>query len=312
MLRLAADGRLLETTPGLNLRLGASAFAKSGAYSSMKEQVIGADVEYGYPSDLIDFEITNLDQGANAQVVIPLANQIPAGAIYRTYANGQWQNFVEDSMDSVASAQGERGACPPPANDDYVAGLSEADGCLRLTLTDGGPNDSDGVADGVIRIIGGLAASVSARADELPQTDSTIVGHDDAVIVRMRLRSDSGDAVLNSLDLQASGTADDVQIDDVILVQGKVVASMADVVGQEGLVIAGLEAELRLQTERLFLKDSQASIEDREVTIMGDRELPYTLLKKVMASCTAADYGKISLAVTQKAPEAELYSNTRN
>jgi len=32
--------------------------------------------------------------------------------------------------------------------------------------------------------------------------------------------------------------------------------------------------------------------------------LPYKLLKKVMVSIQAADYGKISLAVMQKAPDA--------
>jgi biopolymer transport protein ExbD len=101
--------------------------------------------------------------------------------------------------------------------------------------------------------------------------------------------------------------------DDQILVQGKPVASMADVRAQQGIVIAGLERELRLQTEKMLRKDTQAHIEDREVTIMGDRELPYNLLKKVMASCTAADYGKISLAVMQKAPESsELMARAGN
>ena len=43
-------------------------------------------------------------------------------------------------------------------------------------------------------------------------------------------------------------------------------------------------------------------IADREVTIMGDKALPYSLLKRVMATCTAADYGQISLAVMRRAP----------
>ena len=91
--------------------------------------------------------------------------------------------------------------------------------------------------------------------------------------------------------------------DEHILVQGKSVATMEEVVQEKGVVIAGLENALRLQTEKRLRKDTNASIEDREVTIMGDRELPYNLLKRVMASCTAADYGRISLAVTQTAPE---------
>jgi len=128
--------------------------------------------------------------------------------------------------------------------------------------------------------------------------------------------------LVNSQDVETLPNAKDIQLpesyaeekarenvvilvtDDHILVQGKPVATMAEVRAQDGAVIKGLENELRLQTEKLLRRDTQANVEDREVTIMGDRELSYSLLKKVMASCTAADYGKISLAVMQKAPDA--------
>lgn len=90
---------------------------------------------------------------------------------------------------------------------------------------------------------------------------------------------------------------------DQVLVQGRLVAQVKDVMSKDAIVIPALEKELRLQTERMHRKDKKADIEDREVTIMGDRELPYSLLKRIMASCTAAEYGKISLAVTQAAPE---------
>ena len=36
------------------------------------------------------------------------------------------------------------------------------------------------------------------------------------------------------------------------------------------------------------------------ITVLADKSLPYDVLKKVMATCTDADYGKISLAVIQK------------
>ena len=36
---------------------------------------------------------------------------------------------------------------------------------------------------------------------------------------------------------------------------------------------------------------------------MGDKDIPYRLLKKVMATCTGSDYGKISLAVLQKSSD---------
>jgi hypothetical protein len=33
---------------------------------------------------------------------------------------------------------------------------------------------------------------------------------------------------------------------------------------------------------------------------MGDKEIPYRLLRKVMVTCARANYGDISFAVTQK------------
>ena len=39
---------------------------------------------------------------------------------------------------------------------------------------------------------------------------------------------------------------------------------------------------------------------NREVTVMGDKTLPYEILKKVMRTCTDADYGRVSFAVLQK------------
>jgi len=91
--------------------------------------------------------------------------------------------------------------------------------------------------------------------------------------------------------------------EEAIMVQGQFVATIDEAMAQDGVVIPALDEALRLQTDRVLRKDTLANIEDREVTIMGDKELPYSLLKKVMASCTAADYGRISLAVMQKAPQ---------
>jgi len=96
---------------------------------------------------------------------------------------------------------------------------------------------------------------------------------------------------------------------DQILVQGQVVANVADVVAQEELVIPGLKSALQQQTDRVLRRDAVADIADREVTIMGDKALPYSLLKRVMASCTAADYGQISLAVLQRAPAKQAAVN---
>ena len=52
--------------------------------------------------------------------------------------------------------------------------------------------------------------------------------------------------------------------------------------------------------------DVRAALAAREITIMADKSLPYEVLKKVMATCTDADYGKISLAVLQKEKPVSL------
>ena len=45
---------------------------------------------------------------------------------------------------------------------------------------------------------------------------------------------------------------------------------------------------------------TERDLAQREITIMADKSLPYEVLKKVMSTCTDADYGRISLAVIQK------------
>ena len=92
-----------------------------------------------------------------------------------------------------------------------------------------------------------------------------------------------------------------VVTDEQIVVQGKAVATVAEVLASEVTVIPALRDALRRQTaDRLPDQQSGPDAPFREVTILGDREIPYRLLKRVMAPCTAADFGQISLAVAQK------------
>lgn len=85
-----------------------------------------------------------------------------------------------------------------------------------------------------------------------------------------------------------------------ILVQGQSVATIAEVDASPELVIAPLRDALRRQNDRLLRASAQADLADREITVLGDKSVPYRILKKVLATCTAADYGQLSLAVVQK------------
>jgi len=85
-----------------------------------------------------------------------------------------------------------------------------------------------------------------------------------------------------------------------VLVQGSPVVSVADVDASEGVIIGPLKAALRAQTDRTLVRAAATDLSAREITILGDRAVPYRVLKKVMATCTDSDYGQLSLAVLQK------------
>jgi biopolymer transport protein ExbD len=86
-----------------------------------------------------------------------------------------------------------------------------------------------------------------------------------------------------------------------LLVNGRLVAKLADLrPGDAQLVIAPLEAALKEQVDATQSLTAQKDLADREITIMGDKGTPFAVLKRVMATATAADYGKVSLAVLQK------------
>ncbi len=91
--------------------------------------------------------------------------------------------------------------------------------------------------------------------------------------------------------------------DEDIIVQGVPVAKVRDVMALRGNDIPALRQALLSQNDRVLRREAQQSIAGREVTIMGDRDIPYRLLKKVMATCTQSDYGQISLAVLQKSSD---------
>jgi biopolymer transport protein TolR len=91
--------------------------------------------------------------------------------------------------------------------------------------------------------------------------------------------------------------------DTEILVQNKLVALRSDVETSKNIYVPAVRDELLLVTQRAVGITSKAKTAKKEVTIMGDRAIPFKLLKKIMSSCTAAGYETINLAVIQKASQ---------
>ena len=83
---------------------------------------------------------------------------------------------------------------------------------------------------------------------------------------------------------------------DMMYVNGEAIVSVAEVGGSSGPVVEPLRAALARQPASL-LGSADAP---REVTVMAEKSLPYAVLRKVVASCSAADYSKVSLAVVER------------
>ncbi|HEY0941612.1 MAG TPA: biopolymer transporter ExbD [Steroidobacter sp.] len=85
-----------------------------------------------------------------------------------------------------------------------------------------------------------------------------------------------------------------------LLVDGRAIAKVSDVIAAKDAVIQPLKQALQSQADTVLVDAAKQDIKDREVTIMGDKDTPYSVLRKIMATCTDADYGKVSLAVVER------------
>ncbi|MCU0774096.1 MAG: biopolymer transporter ExbD [Ideonella sp.] len=85
-----------------------------------------------------------------------------------------------------------------------------------------------------------------------------------------------------------------------IVVDGRLVARVDEALATDGDLIAPLKAELDLlQANRKVIREDNAA-QARAVTIMGDKDIPYRLLRKVMYTAAQANYSDVSFAVNRK------------
>jgi len=86
-----------------------------------------------------------------------------------------------------------------------------------------------------------------------------------------------------------------------VLVQGEPVISTEEAISSKTAVLEPVKERLKLQQKKVIGIRTKTIAKSKEVTVLAHRTVPFSLMKKVMASCTSAGYGKISLAVIQKA-----------
>jgi len=88
---------------------------------------------------------------------------------------------------------------------------------------------------------------------------------------------------------------------EYVLVQGEPVITTQEVVDSKAPIIEQVKERLLMQQKKVIGISTKTVAQSKEVTVLAHRTVPFHLMKKVMASCTSAGYGKISLAVVQKA-----------
>jgi hypothetical protein len=105
---------------------------------------------YSFPFGFFSFTISEVAVGGIATITINLPSNIPAGTEYWKCINGQWVD------------------CTSLLGDD------DGDNVLTLTITDGGPGDADGIANGIIVDPGGPAQLSGFVASSLLDSSSGI------------------------------------------------------------------------------------------------------------------------------------------
>lgn len=89
-----------------------------------------------------------------------------------------------------------------------------------------------------------------------------------------------------------------------VLVQGVAVARVADIQATDSPEIEPISVRLAELSENVIGLSTQAVAESQEVTVLADKSVPFSVVKKVMATCTGRGYTRVSLAVMQKATQS--------
>lgn len=95
-----------------------------------------------------------------------------------------------------------------------------------------------------------------------------------------------------------------------VTVQGERVASPAEIEAAASPLVPGIATRLGELKQNVIGTSTKAIADSQEITILADRTVPFTVIKRVMSTCTNEGYARISLAVLQKSSsETQLSQN---
>jgi biopolymer transport protein ExbD len=87
---------------------------------------------------------------------------------------------------------------------------------------------------------------------------------------------------------------------ETVMIQGHVVANVADILENKEAVLDPLAVRLAELKESVIGSATLAVAETQEVTILADKNVPFIVVRRVMSACTIEGYENVSLAVIQK------------
>lgn len=90
---------------------------------------------------------------------------------------------------------------------------------------------------------------------------------------------------------------------EMVMVQGQAVIETPELLKASEDKIEPIVQRLEQLERNIIGINTQTVIQSKEVTILADKTIPFSALKKIMSTCTASGYGKISLAVIQKSAQ---------
>ena len=162
----------------LRYTLGISEFEVASSVAAAANEGVDSflDDPYEYAEGLVDFVFLDVPVGDTTDVVLPLLSPLTTTAFSRVFVKGTWQDFVLNGTNSLSSALGSGGVCPEPGSALYQPNLTEGDRCVQLRIEDGGANDADETADGVIKQLSGIAELDINSSLPNEQTSSVSVG----------------------------------------------------------------------------------------------------------------------------------------
>ncbi len=298
-----------EGEPGVCLRLGTVAASTDAGGLQIAKDAVAIDkvaVNIGGIYDFIAYGLP--EQGKSYSLVIPQRLPVPANANYRKFNEVTgWVDFVSNERNSVSSAAGERGFCPPPGGPEWRAGLTEGHWCVQVRVEDGGPNDADGIANSAIVDPGGVAVALNGNKLPVAVKDNASVRKDGSIDVNVLVNDTDADgdkltvtqatssfgtvAILADQKLSYKPNADFVGIDTVIY-------SITD--GKGGTASSELVVTVFSNTAPVAVQDSAAT-DDRSPILIdvlkNDTDADGDVLK---VSAASALQGTVTIEADQR------------